>query len=272
MNVKKRIVLLLVITACTLITIDVRGGTTGPLGAVRSGVREVFSPLQRGVTAVTNPIGDFFEGISNATELKDENEKLQEENAELRTKNKTFEAAASENERLRDLLKLADETDVRNTTARIITGSPSNFETTVQINKGSSQGVSVGDAVIASDGLLGRIIEVSRNRSTVLLITDPTSGVGVRNTRSEVAGIAQGYAGRKTLSMEFVDPDADIKKGDTVVTSGLQSGRFPPNIPFGTVVKVSNDPSGLGKNVTLEPVVDLSRVSIVSVLHTGSGS
>lgn len=271
MNVKKRIVVLLCITAATLITIDVRGGSTGPLGAVRSGVREIFSPLQRGVSAMTDPVGDFFDGFFHAGELKDDNENMRREMASLKTKNKKYEAAANENERLKKLLDLTDSLDVDNTTARVITGSPSNFETTLQINKGSSSHISIGDAVISGDGLLGRVIEVSRSRATVLLITDSTSGVGVRNTRSEVAGIAQGHSGRSTLSMEFVDPDADIKMGDTIVTSGLQLGRFPPDIPFGMVSKVSEDPSGLTKNVTLTPIVNLSRVSIVSVLHTGKG-
>lgn len=270
MNVKKRIVLLLCITALTLITIDLRGGSTGPLGAVRSGVREVFSPVQRSLNAVANPVGDFFSGLTNASEYKRENEKLRTELTNLETKNKRYEAAANENDRLKKLLDLAENVEATNTSARIITGSPSNFETTIQIDRGAKSGISTGDSVISGEGLIGRVIDVSSSRSTVLLIADPSSGVGVRNTRSEVVGIAQGVAGRSTLDMEFVDPDADIKAGDTVVTSGLQFGRFPPNLPVATVQRVRKDPSGLSKFVTLEPVVDLSRLSIVTVLHTGN--
>lgn len=268
MTVRKRVVFLLCITALTLITIDVRGGSSGPIGSLRSGVREAFSPLQKGVNAVVSPVGDFIDGVVHSSELKNENKDLRKEITEVKTKNKTYVAAVSENERLRKLLDLVEEIDVETTTARVITGSPSNFETTIQIDKGSSSGIKVGDPVVDGDGLVGRVIEVSGSRSTVLMITDATSGVGVRDARSEVVGIAQGQSGETILSMEFVDPDADIKRGDTLVTSGLQDGRYPANIPVGTVRRVKRDASGLTKDVTLEPIVDIERISIVSVLHT----
>ena len=266
MTVKKRVLFLLCITALTLITIDVRGGTSGPLGSIRSSVREVFSPLQKGVATVLDPVSDFTDGVVNASDLKNENEELRREITRTKTENKTFEAAVDENERLRKLLDLTQEIDVDSVTARIITGSPSNFETTIQLDRGSSSDVRVGDSVVDGDGLVGRVIEVSRSRSTVLLITDSTSGVGVRDSRSEIVGIAQGESGSQNLSMQFVDPDADVMKGDNVVTSGLQDGRFPANIPVATIKSVKKDPSGLSKNIVLSPIVDIERISVVSVL------
>lgn len=268
MTVKKRVVLLLCITALTLITIDVRGGTSGPLGAVRSSVREAFSPLQRGVTAVTNPVGDFFDGIVNASDIKDENKELRREINEVKTQNKTYVAAANENKKLRELLDLVDEIDVESSTARVITQSPSNFETSIQVNKGKKDGIRVGDPVIDGDGLVGRIIEVSSSRSTVLLITDASSGVGVRDSQTGSIGIAQGKSGETDLIMEFVDPDAKISKGNTVVTSGLQDGRYPANIPVATVKKVRKNPSGLTKDVVLTPIVEINNLSVVSILKT----
>ena len=216
-----------------------------------------------------SPVSDFVDGVTNASDLKSENRKLRQKVTEVKTENKTLEAAANENQRLRKLLELVEEINVDSVTARIITGSPSNFETTIQVNKGSSSDVKVGDPVIEGDGLVGRVIEVSSSRATVLLIIDSTSGVGVRDSRSEVAGIAQGESGSKYMSMQFVDPDADVKKGDNVVTSGLQDGRFPPNIPVATVKSVKKDPSGLSKNVQLAPIVDLDRISVVSILRVG---
>jgi len=221
------------------------------------------------MSAVVSPVSDFVDGVTNASDLKSENRKLRQKVTEVKTENKTLEAAANENQRLRKLLELVEEINVDSVTARIITGSPSNFETTIQVNKGSSSDVKVGDPVIEGDGLVGRVIEVSSSRATVLLIIDSTSGVGVRDSRSEVAGIAQGESGSKYMSMQFVDPDADVKKGDNVVTSGLQDGRFPPNIPVATVKSVKKDPSGLSKNVQLAPIVDLDRISVVSILRVG---
>lgn len=268
MALKKRLLLLLCITALTLITIDVTGSGGGPLGSIRSGVREIFSPVQKGVGAVTSPIGDFFSGITNGSDLKKENRKLKQDLSKEKTKNQQFVGAVSENEKLSKLLELNSSLDVKKTTARVVTGAPSNFESTIQIDRGKSDGIMVGDAVIEGNGLVGRIIEASSTRSTVLLLSDSTSGVGVRNSRTSVVGIAQGESSNEELDMEFVAPDADIKKGDLVVTSGLQEGRFPANIPVATVKSVGKDPSGLSNSIILKPLVKLSEVSVVSVLHT----
>ena len=88
MALKKRLVLLLCITALTLIAVDVSGG--GPLGFIRSGVREAFSPMQKGVGVITRPIGDFFEGLTNASDLKDENRKLKQDLSAEKTKNQQY--------------------------------------------------------------------------------------------------------------------------------------------------------------------------------------
>lgn len=269
MAVKKRVIVLLCITALTLITIDVRGGDTGPIGAVRSTVRGAFSPVQKTINAIASPISSWTDGVMHASELKAENKKLKREITKIDTENKTYIAAVGENERLHDLLELNEKIGAQTTTARVVTGSPNNFETTLQIDRGSNSGVKVGDPVVEGAGLVGRIIEVSRTRSTVLLITDSTSGVGVRDARTGVVGIAQGQAGQENLSVEFVDPDANIKRGDTLVTSGLQDGRYPANIPVGTVSRVRRNASGLTKDVILKPLVNIDEISIVSVLHTG---
>ena len=266
MALKKRLVLLLCITALTLIAVDVTGSQ--PLKFVRSTMREIFSPLQKGVGVITTPIGDFFDGITNASDLKDENRKLKKDLSEEKTKNQQYVAAVSENEKLTKLLKLNSIVRADKTTARVVTGAPSNFELTIQIDKGKNDGIVVGDAVIEGNGLVGRIIETSSSRSTVLLLGDASSGVGVRDSRSSIVGIFQGHASNNELDLNFVDPDADIKKGDLLVTSGLQGGRFPVNLPVGTVKSVGKDPSGLANKIVVTPIVDLSQVSVVSVLHT----
>ena len=131
MALKKRLVLLLCITALTLIAVDVTGSQ--PLNFVRSTMREIFSPLQKGVGVITTPIGDFFDGITNASDLKDENRKLKKDLSEEKTKNQQYVAAVSENEKLTKLLKLNSIVRADKTTARVVTGAPSNFELTIQI-------------------------------------------------------------------------------------------------------------------------------------------
>jgi len=266
MAIKKRLVLLLCITALTLIAVDVSGAI--PLNFLRSGVREVFSPVQKGVGAITTPIGDFFEGITNSSDLKKENRELKKELSAQETKNEQYVGAVSENETLSKLLKLDKTIEAEKTTARVVTGAPSNFENTIQIDKGKNDGVVVGDPVVEGNGLVGRIIEASSTRATVLLLSDATSGVGVRNSRTSIVGIAQGITFNDKLAFNFIDPDADMKKGDLLVTSGLEDGRFPANIPVGHIKSIQKDPSGLANKITITPLVNFSEVSIVSVIHT----
>jgi rod shape-determining protein MreC len=114
--------------------------------------------------------------------------------------------------------------------------------------------------------LVGRVIATAVTRSTVLLLNDPTSGVGVRVQRSGVTGIAEGQTGRDTLALAFVDANADVNNGDLVITSGLQNGRFPAGIPVGTVADLTRRPGDLDLDARIAPSVNLRTLDFVKVL------
>src|SRR5205807_1097386 len=168
-NRRRTILTLIVLTAVTLITLDVRG--SGPISALRGGAHDVVNPI----------------------------------------------AVA----------------------AQVVEGAPSNFEFTVQIGKGESDGVGVDMTVVTGAGLVGRVFEVSRDRATVLLVKDPQSGVGVRIEKSGTPGVVKGRGDSDTLRVDFVEPNVDVTKGEVVYTSGQQNSSFPAAIPIGTVSKVT---------------------------------
>jgi rod shape-determining protein MreC len=120
---------------------------------------------------------------------------------------------------------------------------------------------------VTGAGLVGRVVEVSASRATVLLLTDPTFSIGVRLSASGDVGLASGTGRSNPLRIDLVDPAAKIKPGDGLVTSGLANERFPKDIPVGTVRAVGQKPGALQQDVTLDPAADLARLEFVAILQ-----
>lgn len=262
-NRRRTLLILLVVSAITLMTLDAR--TSGG-GTIRGLARDAVSPLQAGVSAVTSPIGDWFSGFFNAGSLRSENRKLRRELESARGEIERAEVAERENERLKGLLEIQAVTQIPSVAATVVGGPVGSFDWSVQIDRGSDDGIEVGMPVVAGEGLVGRIIATASNRSTVLLVTDPTSGVGVRVQRSGVTGIAEGRTGRDTLKLAFVEATADVQNGDLIVTSGLQNGRYPAGITVGRIENFTKRPGALDLDAQIRPAVDLSTLDFVKVL------
>lgn len=258
--------LLLILTAVTLLTLDARGSGSGLIGAVRGVARDVFAPIQGAVSSVFDPVGNVIQGIVHYGDLEDENARLRQENAGLRAQSLKAADAEQERKALLDLQGLDFVGDIPTVPARVVNNSPSNYEETVEIDRGSNHGVAVDMPVVGAGGLVGRIVEVSAERSVVLLITDPNASVGVRLGSGEV-GVAEGQAGRSDLKVGHVPPGTQVTKGEVAVTSGLQQSIFPPSIPVGRVAKVVKRAGALNLEISLRPAVDLRRLTFVKVLQ-----
>jgi rod shape-determining protein MreC len=152
----------------------------------------------------------------------------------------------------------------------VVDGAPGNFELTVQIGKGASDGVGVDMPVVTGAGLVGRVSEVSRDRATVLLVNDPQSGVGVKFEKTGTGGVAKGRGDRSTLRVDFVDPNVEVAKGEVVASAGLQNSPFPAGIPVGTVSRVTKTPGDLQQDILIRPLVDFSHLDYVKVLRPAS--
>src|SRR5207244_4579232 len=119
--------------------------------------------------------------------------------------------------------------------ARVVATSPSNFQLTVEIDHGIPAGLRKGMPVVTGAGLAGRVVAVSQERATVLLLTDPSFNVGIRLSASGDVGVARGNGIRQPLPVDLVDLATKVTGGEVVVTSGLQGSVFPPGIPVGRV-------------------------------------
>jgi rod shape-determining protein MreC len=260
------VLVLLVLTSVTVITLDFRDEGDGVLESIRAGAQDVFAPVQSGVARVFSPVGDFFGGITRYRQVKQENARLHQQLDAARGELVRSADAARERQLLLALQRLDFAGDLRGVTARVVSNSPSNFQVTVTVDKGSRDGVASGMPVVTEAGLVGRIVDVSTSSSTVLLIIDPASNVGVRLASTGDIGVVSGSGKRDELPLDLVSVDTKVTEGEAVVTSGLEHALFPPQIPVGRVRGAKINPGQLEQDVTVEPIVDFRRVELVRIL------
>lgn len=256
--------ILLVLTSITLITVDARGNNGGVTRTVRDSARDAMAPVQSAVDDILSPVADWFDGVTQSGNLKEENRTLRRELAQARGAAAESAAVRRENSDLRKLAELPVVQDLPGVDAQVIAGSPGNFESTVAVDKGSDAGILTGMPVVTGDGLVGRVVQSSGKRATVLLLTDPGSGVAARLEKSGGAGIANGHAGSNLLRLDSVKPEFKVTIGELVSTA--TTSRYPAGIPVGRVVSVKKSPGAIEQTILVRPLADVARSSVVRVL------
>lgn len=260
------VLLLLVLTSVTVISLDYRDTGRGVLSSVRRGAQDAFAPVQAAAAWVFRPVGNFLGGIANYGDLKDENARLRSQLDQARGDAILADGAQRERQALLDLLRLDWAGATPAVTARVVTSAPTNFLQTVVIDRGTDDRLGAGMPVVTGAGLVGKVVDVSRGRATVLLLTDRSFNVGARLTGSGQIGVAQGAGAGKALDLGFVAPGTPVKEGEAVVTSGLENSAFPPEVPVGRVRSVSIPPAALQQEIAVETSVDFARLEYVKVL------
>lgn len=267
-NTSQRLTLvILVLVSVTILTLDYRGPVARGLTSVRNGARDAVSPVQRLASAIFHPVGDLFSGAVNYSSAVSENAALRNEVGLLRR-----QALENENaeQQLEQLLGTAHLPYLQNSTvvvAEVIAGPSSNFDLTVELDRGTADGVGVGMPVVAGAGLVGTVVTAGATTSVVRLITDPDSKVGVRFPNGTIA-VASGQGQGAALSLAQVSAAAPLpKKGQLLVTSGLQDAAFPAGLPVGTVSEVKSAGGALTRQVLMEPVARLSGLQFVDVVQ-----
>jgi rod shape-determining protein MreC len=256
----------LLAAAIVLITIDFRQPDGGPVDRLQRLAIAVFGPLQRGASAVVRPVADLAGGVAELGGLRDDNRRLEAEVARLRAQERTYADLLGENRRLRGALGMAARCGCRTVGASVVASSGSNFQLSVTVDAGSRQGVARDMAVVDADGLVGRVTQVTADYATVLLVTDPASGVAATLARGKAPGIVKG-SGAQLLSFQPVRAGTAVRRGDPVVTQGYQGGVFPAGLPVGVVERV--DPAGaasLVPRVAVRPYAALGALDVVAVV------
>lgn len=237
--------------------------------------REHATALERGVMNVMAPASKlgsagngFFSDIwSDYLALVN----VRKENKELRRIIKIYTARETEsreavvtNERLKKLLELKTMVQGPSLAASVIGEDGSPWFKTLVIDRGAVDGLQEGMAVVAVEGVIGRLVKVAANSSRLLLLTDHASGIAAVVQRSRARGVVKG-TGDGRCSLEFSLRDEDVKVGDTVVTSGIGGG-FPKGLNIGEITMVKKGAYGIFQTVEVRPAVNIARLEEVLVL------
>lgn len=266
----KIFVLLLTITVSVSVILGVINATKTKSTFMGNVAMVTITPIQNACSWVGRKVTGFFGYFEDIEKLKEENKKLKAEKKKLETQNRKAEGMQRENNELRSLLGLAEAyPSLELTAAEIVSRSVSNWYENFVIDKGSANGLKIGQGVITTDNvLIGRISDLGSTWARVTTITDPGHSVGVRIIRSGDLGVVEGDAvlsetGQCRLS--FISKNSDIVVGDYIETSGL-GGVYPKGIEVGKVIEIKPEVQGISQYAVVETSVDISSVSKVMVI------
>ncbi len=265
---RTRIVLaVLVVASLTFVILDLRGGQ-GPFASVRTVAANVLGGLERVAATVFSPITGAGGWWSDMRDQAAQIDTLQEENSRLQSDLQTLTGDKARADALDALLRVSSVGKYRFVPAEVIAVGPAqDFSWTITIDAGRNDGIEQDMTVINGDGLVGRVLKTTASTSTVVLIVDSSSAVGGRVATTEEIGIVAGTGRQDSLEFQLLDPMADVRKGDALVTFGSKGGRpYAPGLPIGEVVDVSGAPGQLTRVATVRPFADVSQLSVVGVV------
>lgn len=264
------VLLLLILTAGTIITLSYRSSGNRATRELRNIANDVYRPIETGFADAFRPVANFFKGAVDYGSLKSQNAKLRQQLGNLQRQSLSAPDQERQLQQITALDNLPFAGSIPTIKADVIDATASNFEVTVRLDRGTSTGVAVGMPVVSGSGLVGRVVQASSRESTVLLLTDASSNVGVRD--ANVVGVASGQGQSHPIRVDYVAPSSPVHTGDVMVTSGLQGSLFPPGIPVGKVASVSQPRDALQETVQMQPAVDLTGLQFVDILKWSPGS
>lgn len=234
------------------------------LEIARSSISVALSPLRYLVSLPALTGNWASDWLNSYTELLNENLALKAESRILNARLQKTQVLQAENTRLRNMLgssrKLVDEVIV----AELLSVDQSPYRQLIEINKGTIEGVTIGNAVIDDFGVMGQVIHVNRYTATIILISDPEHAIPVQFIRSGTRSVAFGNGSADQLELRYLPATADIMVNDQLVTSGL-GGRFPADYPVATVTSITPDLTRGFVSVLAKPLarLDSSREVLI---------
>ncbi len=257
------VVLVLALVFLESVTVHPRLSVSRVSGVVNT----VLLPLEFGTHSAVQWVAGVVYSVGGAFSAEQENIQLRTQVARLQSQVASLQAVQGQNQRLKKLLKLRQGTlkKFHTLAAPVVGRSPVNWLDQIVIAAGSNQGIKYGDPVLSYGGMVGRVIAVGGQSSTVMLLPDPESAIGAMVARSGDAGVLEGNGEASTLKMQFFAAGANVRRGDLIVTSGLD-GTLPPGVPLGRVTATGQGDFGLVHQADVAPLANLDRLDTVLVV------
>ena len=262
----RSIVLWVVLGAVLLVVLNLPAAVSD---RAKGMLREGVAPLQGALSGFSRWMGESVRSVRGIGGLARENQQMSTELVRLRNEVRDLRSLAQDNAELREQLQFTAQTKRPLVPCEVIARDISGWWETIRLSRGLSDGVSMNMAVITSDGLVGRTVDVSARTCDVLLISDPACKVSARIVRTGAFGVIAGNgpaeSGQAVCQMSFINKNVPVLPGDEVVTSGL-GGVFPKELLIGYVDKVYKDEVGLFQRADVIPKADLGRLTYVFVV------
>ena len=221
-----------------------------------------IDPFQRSLRGITDVSVWTWRTYRSLLRAQQENQELRIQLASAQSQLQQLSEQAAESGRLRGVLEFKNQVPFQTVAAEVIASSPGENSNAVFIDKGVDAGLTSDLAVITPQGVIGKTIAVFSRSSQVLLLTDPSSGVGVMLEKTRVQGVLKGD--RQSLCLiRYIMNEEPISPGEAVLSSGLDQ-IYPKGLRVGTVVEASA--GNIYKNVEVKPAADLSRLETVLVV------
>ena len=222
----------------------------------------IVTPLERGVVRLETSASNVWHNYFYLRGVRQQNRELQHELEQLQLEQVRLRQDAEQAHRLQALLGFKEQFIDKTLAAQVIATSGSEQSRTVYLDKGSEDGVVQDMAVISEDGIVGKVSQVFRHTSQVLLINDQASGVGTMLEQSRLQAVLKGRPNGEVV-LDKIMSDEEVKLGDRVLTSGGDQ-IFPKGLPVGDVAKVTRGAEFL--QVTVKPASALNHLEEVLII------
>lgn len=251
-----------VFIALTLLVLSI----IGTLAPAESFARVPLTALQNFFGGISTTIDNSVAELIEVRTLRQRNQELEEVVAAYQAEVAESREIRSDYERLAALVNYVTTTseDWRYVAADVIGRDPSPTVRAIHLNRGTRDGVAVGDPVVTDQGLVGRVTQVSATGCEVLLITDQSSAVQVRLQSTRDTGLIQGTVSGDLL-LTFVEADRRVTPNDLVLTSG-ETQRFPADIIVGQITNATLSEDRLFREAPMTSFVDFDRLEIVLII------
>lgn len=241
---------------------------THGLKTLHNALSAIVAPLQYAVDYPARVLGWFGALVRSKRVLIQDNMRLRYQHTLLQADLQRLMAIREENTQLKELLLTASRVKMKAMAAQVLAVDPTSSRQLLILDKGTRDGVYVGQAVLDAQGVMGQIIDAGHLTSTVMLISDAKCAVPVRNNRTGERAILIGKNRLEELSLINLPRTSSIVKGDLLVTSGL--GRlYPEGYPVGRVTAVHSLPGEAFIKVSVAPVASLNRNRLVLLIWLG---
>jgi rod shape-determining protein MreC len=279
---RRAVLALLVAVSLILLTAYFGESPSSPLHSVQRGIVEVLSPIQQGASTVLKPVRDIAGWFSDTFKAKSQRDQLQKQVETLRAANANLNRALLVNAQLSNEVGLDNRIGIsayQPVAANVISRDPTLWYQTIEVDKGSDDGVGVNDPVVGDGGLVGRVSFVAATVSVVTLITDHSYAVTaqVQDTYGDTGVLVPAVGNPNQLLLQYLPKRAPVGVGEQVVTAGFKSGPldslYPPGIPIGQVSNASQNELLNNGQVQVNPFADLRHLDFVQIMtktHAGS--